>query len=614
MEHQALYRKYRPQRFDEVIGQGHVTQTLSREVIDNKIAHAYLFAGPRGTGKTTTARLLAKALNCTDPQPDGEPCNNCVSCEGITSGTSLDVIELDAASHNKVEDIREIRINVGTVAAAGGARRIYILDEAHMLSRAAGNALLKTLEEPPGHVVFVLATTEPYKVLDTIRSRCQRFDFHPVQAEILAEYLDDIARRESFTADRKALTLVASHAGGSVRDAMSLLEQVAALGAGSVDAAGVTRALGLADSDAYAILSKAIVDQDAPAALSLVARLASEGTDLRRFVSEGVSFFRGVFLAQYTPNLEEIVEEPPDTLAEWRVVAETMPVSDVLRTVDQLAEALLNLRQGREERLVVELSVLRLARPDIAPDAEALNVRITRLENRLRDISATPADTAGLQAVAATENPVGESDQPTPIRRSQPTIVAAVVDEESDTVRQENEAPDAPRLQLEPASAKPAAPPATDLTLEQCSSMWPSVVARVRDVVGPRRHALLKEASPARVDRAELILAVPEHLPFHLEQLAHDDELMAALGRLTSEGTNGSVTVRFESTTASSSSNDVIDLQERAAKRSEPNPSASHEAEPERVPDKDDLLDAGEAGTDPTALVRDILGGEIIDD
>ncbi|MGD2051101.1 MAG: DNA polymerase III subunit gamma/tau [Acidimicrobiia bacterium] len=308
MDYQALYRKYRPQRFDEVIGQDHVTGTLSREVVEGKIAHAYLFAGPRGTGKTTTARLLAKALNCTDRLDSGEPCNTCLSCVGITEGTSLDVIELDAASHNKVEDIREIRVNVGTVAIAGGAHKVYILDEAHMLSRAAGNALLKTLEEPPEHVIFVLATTEPYKLLDTIRSRSQRFDFHPVPVETLVDHVAAISAKEGFEIRPGGLTMVATHARGSVRDALSLLEQVAALGGGIVEADLVARALGLADTEAFATLATAIREHDAPGALALVAELAAQGADLRRFVGEALGFFRGVFLAQYAPNLEEVVD------------------------------------------------------------------------------------------------------------------------------------------------------------------------------------------------------------------------------------------------------------------------------------------------------------------
>jgi DNA polymerase-3 subunit gamma/tau len=251
VDYQALYRKYRPQRFSEIIGQGHVTETLAREVVEDKVAHAYLFAGPRGTGKTTAARILAKSLNCTDRQSGGEPCNECISCQDITIGSSMDVIELDAASHNSVDDIRDMRVSVATVASAGGAKRVYILDEAHMLSKAAGNALLKTLEEPPSHVHFVLATTEPYKLLDTIRSRAQRFDFHPVSIETLVKHLDSISELEAYQRTEEALVAVARHARGSVRDSMSLLEQVAALGESVVEVAGVNRALGLADREVY---------------------------------------------------------------------------------------------------------------------------------------------------------------------------------------------------------------------------------------------------------------------------------------------------------------------------------------------------------------------------
>jgi DNA polymerase-3 subunit gamma/tau len=408
--YQALYRKYRPQRFDEVVGQNHVIDTLSREIIDHKVAHAYLFAGPRGTGKTTTARLLAKSLNCPNRSEAGEPCNECPSCVGITEGTSLDVIELDAASHNKVEDVREIRVNVGTVAAAEGAHRVYILDEAHMLSRAASNALLKTLEEPPEHVVFVLATTEPYKLLDTIRSRSQRFDFHPVSTETLASYLEDIAGREGFSTDPAGLAMIATHARGSVRDAMSLLEQVAALGDGSVSAEGVTRALGLADGAAFSQLVDAITGQDAPAALGLVARLASEGADLRRFVADALGYFRGIFLAQYAPNLEEITDEPAETLDEWRRQAKTISSADVLRSIDRFSEALLQLRRGREERLVLELALIRLTRPETTIDVESLATRVDRVERDIR--------TGALQAPPVT-TPAPPAATPAPPTRSE---------------------------------------------------------------------------------------------------------------------------------------------------------------------------------------------------
>ena len=609
MDYQALYRKYRPQRFDEVIGQDHVTKTLSREIVEEKIAHAYLFAGPRGTGKTTTARLLAKALNCTDLKENSEPCNICDSCVGVTGGHSLDVIELDAASHNKVEDIREIRMNVGTVAAVGGALRVYILDEAHMLSRAAGNALLKTLEEPPDHVVFVLATTEPYKMLDTIRSRSQRFDFHPLPGEVLTDYLGEISRREGFDPEHDALTMVASHARGSVRDALSLLEQAAALGAGRIEASAVARALGLADREAFATLAGAVAQQDAPAALGLVASLASQGADLRRFVSEALEFFRGVFLAQYAPNLEEIVDDPTETIEEWRRHAASLTPADVLRSIDQLAEALMDLRQGREERLVVELAVLRLTRPETVADPAALDARLSRVESSVRMLSsqasaqaASPALTA-VPRPAPAPNPASEKAPPAAPPHNGDGTRESTNDGEPEVDQLERDAGGAPfqdgaaTLDLREAveEASHVAPPPellVDLDLASFEAIWPALVARVRDEAGPRRHAWLKEATPVSAEAGKVVLEVPGHLTFHLEQLRADLELSEIVRSIATGLLDGGIDLTF---VAGSGNGDAAI------------------EEPTRAPDKDDMAKSDDGhDEDPTALVVEALGGEVV--
>ncbi len=592
MEYQALYRKYRPQRFDEVVGQDHVTHTLAREVIDGKMAHAYLFAGPRGTGKTTTARLLAKSLNCENRGPDGEPDNTCASCVGITDGNSLDVIELDAASHNKVEDVREIRVNVGTVAAAAGAHRIYILDEAHMLSRAAGNALLKTLEEPPEHVIFVLATTEPYKLLDTIRSRSQRFDFHPVASETLIDHLDGIAGREGFDVDQASLAMIAAHSGGSVRDSMSLLEQVAALGNGKVRSEVITRALGLADRDAFGKLADAVNAGDAAGALGLVAEMASRGADLRRFVAEAVEFFRGVFLAQYAPNLEEVVDESADVIALWRRYGASMPSSEVLRAVDMLGDALLQLRQGREERLVIELALLRLTRPETASDGASLSSRIDRVESRLKAMDRSAA--APTADAPAPRREIVEPAQPEVSSVSRQAPAPAV-----ETVEPVEPAPaavgDTP-TSVSGSPRKPAIAEArttlNDLDLGAFATVWPALVAQVRDAAGPVRHALVKVATPVAVSGGVVQLELPAHMPFHLERLREDEELQVKMNAIASDLLGGGVTVEFVG---------AVDDGTLEAEDDDPGP----------PPNKDDLLAAGD-GEDPASIVVDMLGGEVV--
>lgn len=587
--YQALYRKYRPQRFGDVIGQEHVTLTLAREVQQGRVVHAYLFAGPRGTGKTTTARIIAKVLNCPDLGADGEPCNLCESCRAITEGSSLDVIELDAASHNKVEDVREIRANVGTVASTGGARRVYILDEAHMLSRAAANALLKTLEEPPEHAYFVLATTEPYKLPDTIRSRAQRFDFHPVGSEALISFLADISARERYQAAPEGLALIARHARGSVRDALGLLEQVAALGSGKVEARGVTRTLGLAPSETFTRLAGILGDHDAAGALGLAASVAAEGADLRRFVADAIEFFRGVFLARYAPNLEEIVDEPAEVLGEWRAQARLLDGAEVLRAVEVLGEALGALREGREERLVVELSLLRLARPETSIDAASLAARLDRVEDRVRRLGdGLPApERPGEPRPAAA--PPAPAAAPAPRRSRKAAAPAGPSAAPSAAAGGEG-----PAQERAPAPGVEKRPPAV-IDLSMVEAVWPALVERVRKEAGPRRHAIFRDCRPAAVEGNRVILEVPVNLKFHLAHLVEDRELSGIVSSIAGGLLGGQVVVAYRAGNGGEGSGEA--------------PGAMDSVVDEGVPEE-----AGGQPADPAAVVTEILGGEVVSD
>ena len=509
MDYQALYRKYRPQRFDQVIGQDHVTVTLAREIAEGRVAHAYLFTGPRGTGKTTTARLLAMALNCPDRSPDSEPCGACPSCSGVASSVSMDVMELDAASHNKVEDIRDLKAGVSTVASVGGARRVFILDEAHMLTKSAANALLKTLEEPPDHVHFVLATTEPYRLLDTVRSRSQRFDFQLVPIDTLTSHLRGIAEAEGFGATDGALLAVARRAAGSVRDSLSLLEQVAARD-GTVTEEGVQAALGVAGPESLMKLVDAVADEAPAAALELVAHLSAGGVDLRRFAGDALGFFRGVFLAHYSSNLKDLTDEPPDVIERWREVAGRIPPASVTRSIDLLGEALVKLREGRDERMMLELAVLRLSRPELDDRPEALLRRIERLEKG-RPAAPTRATTAATPRAV----PVADgAEPPAAPTRATPRAV--------------------------PASAPPSDRP---LTYGDLYRVWPQLKNTVIEEVGSRTGAYFRDVVPGGVEGSTLVLSVPYE--FHHRALSSDNELAALLARVAGDLLARPVTIKL---------------------------------------------------------------------
>ena len=359
--YQALYRRFRPQRFGELRGQEHVTRALTNAVRENKVAHAYLFSGPRGTGKTSTARILAKALNCTKLKK-GEPCGECDSCIQVQQGTSLDVHELDAASNNGVDAMRDLvsRAALGTP----GRWKVYIVDEVHMLSTPASNALLKTLEEPPAHVVFVLATTDPQKVLPTIRSRTQHFEFRLIGPEVLVDLLRDINDEAALGVPVEAIDLAVRRGRGSARDALSVLDQVAAAGMEEEPAFGDD-------------LLEAIAERDAGRALAAVAEGISLGRDPRRLAEELLAHLRNAFLAVMARSL---VDLPDDAAVRVEEQGRRIGPAGLTRAMDAVGDALTDMREALDPRVSLEVAIVRIARPDTDPSPAALLERIERLE------------------------------------------------------------------------------------------------------------------------------------------------------------------------------------------------------------------------------------------
>src|ERR687891_280777 len=388
MAYLSLYRKYRPQTFDEILGQEHVSQTLANAISEDRVAHAYLFTGPRGTGKTSTARILAKALNCVQgPTPNS--CGKCASCVAIAEGSSLDVIELDAASHSGVDDTRDILAGVA-LATAGSHKKVYVIDEVHMLTTPSFNALLKTLEEPPPHVIFILATTEAHKVLHTIQSRTQRFDFRPIPTEVLLDHLAHVAKSESIDIDEAALRVVARHAEGSARDALSVLDQLSSM-QGQIAAADVERLLGGRTEDAFADLFDAIAGGDLGNVFWSVHSMVAEGADVRQLARGALKHARTLLLLRTAPDAGDLLDVASEDRSVLATQAERFTPAALLRTVDLLAKSLTEMRETPNHRLLFEVALVRAASPETDPSATGLLGRIERIERRLGIEGATPA-------------------------------------------------------------------------------------------------------------------------------------------------------------------------------------------------------------------------------
>ena len=512
MAYLSLYRKYRPQNFAEILGQEHVSRTLANAITEDRVAHAYLFTGPRGTGKTSTARILAKALNC-EQGPTPHPCGVCASCVAIAAGSSIDFIELDAASHSGVDDTRDILAGVA-LASAGARKKVYVIDEVHMLTTPSFNALLKTLEEPPEHVIFILATTEAHKVLHTVQSRTQRFDFRPISVEVLEQLLVHVAKAEALEADESALQAIARHAEGGARDALSILDQLSSFG-GPITSVDVERLLGGRTEEAYVEMFDRVASGDLAGVFWSVHSLVSQGADVGQLARGALRHARNLLLLKTAPDADELIEIAEEDRSRLIAQTERFTPGALLRIVDLVAKSLTEMREAPNHRLLFEVALTRATAPDTDPSAQGLLGRIERIERRLGIEGAPPESTSAPQPSAAP--PIVE---PAPSSSSEPPVP---IDIET-----------AATPAAEAPAAEPAPVAAAEVGLGHIKDAWPATL-RELGKRSKRVEAFLKPSLPLSFDGSTLAIEVQSE--FHTGQMAMEqnrsmllDALHASLG------------------------------------------------------------------------------------
>ncbi|MBL7069493.1 MAG: DNA polymerase III subunit gamma/tau [Candidatus Omnitrophica bacterium] len=491
MSYVVFARKYRPKDFDEIVGQDHITATLKNAIKQDRVAHAYLFSGPRGVGKTTTARILAKALNC-EKGPTSSPCNKCISCQEISSSISMDVIEIDGASNRGIDEIRQLRENV-KFSPVHGRYKMYIIDEVHMLTQEAFNALLKTLEEPPRHVKFVFATTLAQKVIATVSSRCQRFDFRRVSISDMVSKLKEITKKESIKADEETLFLIAKQAEGSLRDAESILDQLNTFTSGAIKKEDIARILGAVGEELLEDFAQVVVERDTKNALKFIDRLISEGKDLTFLALKLVGHFRNLMVAKLCANPEELIDLPPGSVEKLIDQAKKLSQEEIFYISNIISNAHESMKRNTSVRTIFEMAVIKAAkRASLTSLGEILN-KIQDIEKRI-------------------ENKTVERETACPKRSGKDPIN---IPSKNETAVKEKTPPSPP---IENRNEEAGEESIDDVEFSKIQELWPTLLRIVRTKKISIASYLL-EGSPIAIEKGCLAIGFPENYSLHKETL-----------------------------------------------------------------------------------------------
>lgn len=524
--YRVLYRKWRPQTFEEVYGQPHITATLKNELVSGRVAHAYLFTGSRGTGKTTCAKILSKAVNCLSPH-DGDPCNECEICRGIDNGSVLDVIEIDAASNNGVDNIRDLR-DEANFTPVKAKYRVYIIDEVHMLSTGAFNALLKILEEPPEHVIFILATTEVHKLPATILSRCQRFDFKRITPEDICARLQYVAEHENITLDEDAAALIAKVADGALRDALSLLDRCCAVDE-HITSEVVTKNAGLAGRDYLMRLSECIIKKDCASALGIINELHMNSCDMERLCSEFMFHLRDLMIVKTVKNADSILIATDDELKSLKALAEKLPLEELLYDLNIIEDTFSQIKRSSNKRIPLEMAFVKLCSESLDSENDALLRRISALEAKL----ASDSFTAVSSAVPVENKPKASEQIKTAVSEPQQQIKAEEVKKAPEPQKAviTEKAPE-PKAEAPTEHHAPAPSPEGTNGETVPFSRWAEVMDELQKVDAPL-HGILNGASGYERDNFILIKSENPALSSFIKQDTHAVLLMKAIFAVT---------------------------------------------------------------------------------